>query len=242
MDHDARIGKRLALAGSAGAEEERSHGCGHSEANSLYVAWDELHRVVYGESGRDGSAGGIDVQRDVALGILVREVQQLRDQDVRDLVVDVGAEEQDSILEQAGYDVELSGPSLDGRDVGGRPRRLRRLGRRTVGIALRHHSRHGRCVEPEERRRRHDDGGGRCEEGTRRRDREGKEEETHRRESSRYLWYNNHSGALYYDRRAGEMKMVGLSAASREKKREKNAGRRFSPRRSRAISYHGYLW
>ena len=44
--------------------------------------------------------------RDVLLGVLGLEVQQLRDDQVRDLVVDGRAEEDDPLVEQPAVDVE----------------------------------------------------------------------------------------------------------------------------------------
>ena len=56
---------------------------------------------------RSATAGGVDVQGDVLGGILVREVEELCHEDVRDLVVDALTEEDDAILEEAGDDVLL---------------------------------------------------------------------------------------------------------------------------------------
>jgi len=69
------------------------------------VGPDELHGVVDGQTGRDDAARGIDVEVDVPIGIFRFEEQELRDDEVRDDVVDRLADEDDPILEQPGIDV-----------------------------------------------------------------------------------------------------------------------------------------
>ena len=54
----------------------------------LHVGLDEVHRVEDREPGVDRAAGRVDVERDVLLRVDRLQVQQLRDDDVRDLVVD----------------------------------------------------------------------------------------------------------------------------------------------------------
>lgn len=43
MDHDARVGQRLALARTASTQQKRAHGSCHPEANSSDITRDELH-------------------------------------------------------------------------------------------------------------------------------------------------------------------------------------------------------
>src|SRR6266545_3891726 len=74
---------------------------------------DELHRVVNGQASVDGAAGAIDVERDVLVGVLGLEMQQLGDRQVRELVIDRAAEEDDPLVEEARVDVERT------RAVGG---------------------------------------------------------------------------------------------------------------------------
>ena len=69
-----------------------------------------------------GSARRVDVERDVLVGILRLEVEELGVDDVRDLVVDLRADKDDPLVEQARVDVEralTAARLLDhGRDVG----------------------------------------------------------------------------------------------------------------------------
>ena len=51
----------------------------------------ELHRVVDGHAGGDRPARRVDVQPDVPVGVLALEVEELRDEEVGDVVVDLGA-------------------------------------------------------------------------------------------------------------------------------------------------------
>ncbi len=78
------------------------------DADRLHVGLDELHRVVDRKARVHRAAGRVDVDRDVLLGILGLQVQQLGDDQVRDLIVDGRAEEDDPLVEQTAVDVERS--------------------------------------------------------------------------------------------------------------------------------------
>src|SRR5204862_7022526 len=54
----------------------------------------------------DRAARRVDVDRDVFVRVLGLEVQQLGDDQVRDLIVDRGAEKDDSLVQQARINVE----------------------------------------------------------------------------------------------------------------------------------------
>ena len=72
--------------------------------------------------GRDAAAGGVDVELDVALGVVVGEEQHLGDDGVGRLIGDGAAEDDDAVLEQARVDVvsPLAAAGLfdDDRDQG----------------------------------------------------------------------------------------------------------------------------
>src|SRR5579863_3717592 len=65
MNKDARIGERKALFGSAAGEQHGGDGGSLSDAGGDDVGLDELHGVVDGEAGGDGTARRIDVELDV---------------------------------------------------------------------------------------------------------------------------------------------------------------------------------
>jgi hypothetical protein len=54
----------------------------------------------------DGSARRVDVEGDVLVGVLRLEVEELRDDQVGDLIVDRRPQEDDPLVEQPGVDVE----------------------------------------------------------------------------------------------------------------------------------------
>src|SRR5439155_24321591 len=64
-------------------------------------AVDELHGVVDGHAGGHRATGRVDVEVDVALGVLGGQQQHLRGQLVGDDVVDLAAEEDDPLAQQA---------------------------------------------------------------------------------------------------------------------------------------------
>jgi hypothetical protein len=66
----------------------------HPEADRRHVRTDVLHRVV-DRKPRVDLARRVDVERDVLVGVLGLEVQELGDDEVRDLLVDGSPEEDD---------------------------------------------------------------------------------------------------------------------------------------------------
>src|SRR5262245_24236123 len=99
-----RQGAALAL--RAAREDDGPHRHRHADADRLHVRLDELHRVVDREPRVHDAARRVDVDRDVLVGILRLEMEKLRDDEVRDLVVDLRAEEDDALVEQTRVDVE----------------------------------------------------------------------------------------------------------------------------------------
>ena len=61
-----------------------------------------LHRVVDGQPGVDLAARRVDVERDVLVGVLRLQEEELADDEVRQLVVDRPPEEHDPVAEQPG--------------------------------------------------------------------------------------------------------------------------------------------
>ena len=105
MDHDHGVGQAEALALRAARQQHGSHGSGHAHADGGDVGLDEVHGVQDGKTGIDLAAGRVNVERDVLLGILALEMQQLRDDQVGRHRVDLLAQEDDAVVEQTGIDV-----------------------------------------------------------------------------------------------------------------------------------------
>ena len=66
---------------------------------------DELHGVVDRQARAHRAAGRVDVERDVLLRVLGLQEQQLRDHEVRHVVLDRAHDEDHALLEQARIDV-----------------------------------------------------------------------------------------------------------------------------------------
>jgi len=96
-----RAGKRRALAGRPADEQQRPHRHRDPAAHGRDVRLDELHRVVDRQARVDDPAGRIDVHLDVLVGVFGLEVQQLRDDEVGDVVVDRAADEDDALAQQS---------------------------------------------------------------------------------------------------------------------------------------------
>src|SRR5919106_3092314 len=106
VDQDLGVRQRHPLPCRATREDNRAHAHRDADADRLDVGLDELHRVVDGEARVDLAARRVDVDRDVLVRVLRLEMQELGDDEVRDLVVDRRAEEDDPLVQQAGVDVE----------------------------------------------------------------------------------------------------------------------------------------
>ena len=90
VDHDRRVRQREALVLGAAAEQHRAHEAAMPDAGRRDVRLDQLHRVVDRQARRSRSRRAVDVHRDVLVRVLAGQEQELRDDQVRDLIVDAG--------------------------------------------------------------------------------------------------------------------------------------------------------
>ena len=90
----------------APGQQDRRHRGGHARTDRRHVGLDQLHRIVDREPGRNAPSRAVDVHVDIPIGVLPFEEEKLRDDEVREVVVDRAADEDDPLLEQARIDVE----------------------------------------------------------------------------------------------------------------------------------------
>ena len=105
VHHDARMRQRKPFTLFAAGEQQRAHARGLADADRRHVTIDELHRVVNRQTGRNRTAGRVDVEMDVLVRILGLEEQQLRNHEVRHVILDRTDDEYDPLLEQPGVDI-----------------------------------------------------------------------------------------------------------------------------------------
>jgi uncharacterized protein YndB with AHSA1/START domain len=111
----------VTFARRSGGEEHRGATCGLPDAPRRHVGPDRLHGVVDREHRGHVAAGRVDVERDVAIRALSFEEQHLRDHDVRELVRQLAAEEDDPFGEEPRVDVERALPGRAVADHGRDP-------------------------------------------------------------------------------------------------------------------------
>src|SRR4051794_28167930 len=111
VDQDLGVGQRHALALRPAAQQQRPHRHRDADADGRHVRLDEVHRVVDRQARVHRPAGRVDVERDVLVGILGLQVQELGDDQVRDLVVHGGPEKDDPLVQEAAVDVERTLPT-----------------------------------------------------------------------------------------------------------------------------------
>src|SRR5439155_8533936 len=97
--------QRVTLTLSAAGENQRGGAGRHPGAERADRRMDVAHRVVDGQSRRQRAARAVDVDADLLVGILAVEEEQLRDNQIGDIVIDLGAKEDDAIAKQPGIDV-----------------------------------------------------------------------------------------------------------------------------------------
>ena len=71
------LGSAIRLPGAPPGEQQRAHAHRDADADGGHVGLDELHRVVDRQAGVHRAAGRVDVERDVLVGVLALQVQEL---------------------------------------------------------------------------------------------------------------------------------------------------------------------
>ena len=105
MDEHHGVRQAQALALGAVGQQHGGHRGALAQADGGHIALDEVHRVKDGKTRGHRAARRVDVQGDVLVRIGALEVQQLRHHRVGHVVVDLLAQEDNAIVEQAGVDV-----------------------------------------------------------------------------------------------------------------------------------------
>src|SRR5690606_31170513 len=100
VDHDPRVGQREPLALRARRQQHRRHAGRHAHADGGHVGLDVLHRIIDRQTRIDYAARAVDIQVDVLVRVLRFQEQQLRDDQIRHVVVDGAADKDDAVLQQ----------------------------------------------------------------------------------------------------------------------------------------------
>src|SRR4029077_13128606 len=116
VDQDAGVGQREKHPLGAAGQEHGRHAGGQAHAHGGNPGADVAHRVVDREPGGHDATRAVDVNVDVLVGVFRGEEEQLRHDDIGDLVVDGGADEDDAVLEEAGGDVGGALTAVGGLD------------------------------------------------------------------------------------------------------------------------------
>src|SRR5262245_49498269 len=98
VDKNARIWQCKPLTGGSCGEKQCSHRCALTDADRGNIGTDELHRVVYSHTCGYRPARAVDIQRDVAVGVLSLEKKKLSHNQIRYCVVDRCADEDDVVF------------------------------------------------------------------------------------------------------------------------------------------------
>ena len=91
--------QRQTLTRGAGREQELPCAAGESERHGAHVGRDESHHIADREHGGHGTAGGVNPQGDIVIGI-GGEREQLRDEDGAVVIVECAVEHQHPLAVQ----------------------------------------------------------------------------------------------------------------------------------------------
>src|SRR5699024_9900308 len=100
VNQDARVRKRCALAGSTCCKKDSGSGCSLSQAHSLYIRTHVAHGVIDGHQRGERDTRGVDVHGDLATSVHALEDEQLRHDVIGGGVIDLSAEEDNSLFEE----------------------------------------------------------------------------------------------------------------------------------------------
>src|SRR5205085_10608648 len=87
------------------SEQYGAHAGGHTDARRAHLRLDEMHGVVDRQASIDLPTRAVDVHLNVAVRIVLGQVQQLCHDQVRDHIVDGRAQKYDAILQEQRKDV-----------------------------------------------------------------------------------------------------------------------------------------
>ena len=100
MHHDARVRQGKTLAWCTRGEQELSHRGSQPHAVGAHIARRILHGVVDRHTSSHRATWGVDVKGNVAVWVLRGQQQNLRAQLVRNFIVHLGTQEDDSFTQQ----------------------------------------------------------------------------------------------------------------------------------------------
>jgi len=100
VNQNSGVRKRKSFLVRACRQKHSRHAGGLSYADGAHVVLDELHRIVNRQARRDRSAGAVDVQRNIAVRVFGFEEQQLGNDQIRNVVVNRRADEDDAVAKQ----------------------------------------------------------------------------------------------------------------------------------------------
>src|SRR5437868_3950182 len=110
VEQDPRVRQRRPFARSARRQQHGRRRGGLADADGLDLGPDEPHRVVDRGHRGEGAARRVDVQVDVAVGVERLQGEQLGHHVVGRGVVDLGADEDDPVLEELVVGIHLPHP------------------------------------------------------------------------------------------------------------------------------------
>ena len=105
MDHDAGIGQRTTLSFGPSRQQHSPHRGTLTDAVRGHVTGHELHGVVDRQTCRHAATRRVDIEMDVAFGIVRLEEKHLRDNGIGHFIVDLRPQKDNPVFEQTAVNI-----------------------------------------------------------------------------------------------------------------------------------------
>ena len=105
VNHHFGIGQSESLTFLSGRQNDGGAGSGHTNANGGNIVFDVIHRIQNRQSGRNRTARGINVERNVFFRVFGLQKQQLGNGEIRDMVVNRPAKKNNTLAQEAGINI-----------------------------------------------------------------------------------------------------------------------------------------
>jgi len=116
VDQDAGVRQGEPHAFGTAGQQHRRHAGGEPHAHGRDPRTDVAHGVIDGQPGGNHAPGAVDVDVDVLVRVFGSQEEQLRHDDVGNLVVDWCADEDDAVLEEPRVDIKGALATVGGLD------------------------------------------------------------------------------------------------------------------------------
>src|SRR5450830_277881 len=105
VDHNTRVRQRKSLSLASGSKKNGGEACRLSQTDGGHRSVDVLHGIIDRHARSDFATNAVDIEIDVFGATFSCQIEHFGNNQVRDLCIDLSAEEYNTILQQPGIDI-----------------------------------------------------------------------------------------------------------------------------------------